>query len=327
MEICNTTSDLNKQGLVTVYRVPVPQNDDGTTFTVRNNAASGDTITYIGGVSGVYCPVPPTTIAGAQLFAGTKAWPAENGTYNTAVFNTPDVPAQGLNFTAPLLYTTNQTDAAVSMPLAQRVDNPPTGTSVGLAGVGNVSWTEFDMSGSFFTGLSNSTTLTINYIVYIERFPTQDDLDLIVTAKRSPEYDVRAQEAYSIIAQSLPVAVPFNENGLGDWFKSAVNMAASILPAIPHPIAQGLGMAAKAAAGLYDNFDQPASDTRIPNAPPMVSGTRQRRAPQGSDFKKQRSKLKKVTTRENKFENRVRNELKGVGRIVRGKGAPRAPKM
>jgi len=178
-----------------------------------------------------------------------------------------------------------------------------------------------------FTGLSNSTTLTINYIVYIERFPTQDDLDLIVTAKRSPEYDVRAQEAYSIIAQSLPVAVPFNENGLGDWFKSAVNMAASILPAIPHPIAQGLGMAAKAAAGLYDNFDQPASDTRIPNAPPMISGTRQRRAPQGSDFKKQKSKLKKVTTRESKFENRVRNELKGVGRIVRGKGAPRAPKM
>lgn len=184
------------------------------------------------------------------------------------------------------------------------------------------------MSGVYFTGLSGATTLTVDYIVYIERFPTQDDLDLIVSAKRSPEYDIRALEAYSIIAQSLPVAVPFNENGLGDWFKSAVNMAAAVLPSIPHPIAQGLGMAAKAAAGLYDSFDQPASNTRagIPDAPPM-NNTRQTRPPNGADMKRQRSKLKKVTTREAKFENRVRSELKGVGKIVRGKGAPKAPRL
>jgi len=87
-------------------------------------------------------------------------------------------------------------------------------------------------------------------------------------------------------------------------------------------------MAAKAAAGLYDSFDQPASNTRagIPDAPPM-NNTRQTRPPNGADMKRQRSKLKKVTTREAKFENRVRSELKGVGKIVRGKGAPKAPRL
>jgi len=327
MEICNTTSDLNKQGLVTVYRVPVPQNDDGTSWELSNTIPS-DTQTYNGSVSAVAVPTPPISIASAQLFAGTKAWAAELGTYNTAVFNTPDVPAQGINFTEPLIYTASQIDGTVLFPLSTRVNGKSTTNPSGRATVPSVYWTEFDMSGSYFTGLSAATTLTVNYIVYIERFPTQDDLDLIVSAKRSPEYDIRALEAYSVISQSLPVAVPFNENGLGDWFKGAVNLAASILPAIPHPIAQGLGIAAKAAAGLYDSFDQPPSDTRagIPDAPPM-NNTRQTRQPNGATMRKAKSKLKKVTTREAKFENRVRNELKGVGKVVMGRGAPKAPKM
>ncbi len=327
MEIVNTTSDLNRQGLITCYRIPVPQNDDGTTFTIRNNQ-SGDTTSFIGSADGLYIPFPPQNIAAAQLFAGTKAWAAEEGSYNVACFNTPDVPAQGLSYTMPILYNTSQTDSQVLAPniIRQTADEIP--TTAGFGAAPSVSWTEFDMSGSYFTGLSGSTTLTVNYIVYIERFPTQDDLDLIVSAKRSPEYDIRALEAYSIISQSLPVAVPFRENGLGDWFKGAVNLAASVLPMIPHPIARGLGVAAQAAAGYMNSFDQPASDVRapgVPDAPPMTS--RMRTEPTGSSLKKQRKKLKKVVTRENKFENRVRNELKGVGKVVRGKNAPRAPRM
>jgi len=329
MEVCNTTSDLNKQGLVTVYRIPIPQNDDGTSWELSNTIPS-DTQTYNGGVSAVAIPTPPTSIANAQLFAGTKAWAAELGTYNVAVFNTPDVPAQGINFTQPLIYQNSQTDTNVLFPLSSRINGKSTTNPSGRASVPNIYWTEFDMSGSYFTGLSAATTLTVNYIVYIERFPTQDDLDLIVSAKRSPEYDIRALEAYSLISQSLPVAVPFNENGLGDWFKGAVNLAASVLPMIPHPIAQGLGMAARAAAGVYDSFDQPASDTRagIPDAPPM-NNTRQRRQPNGADMKSQRKKLKKVVTREKKFEHKARNELKNFAltKIVHGKRAPKAPKM
>lgn len=327
MEIVNTTSDLNKQGLVTVYRVPIPQNDDGTTWMLDNTTGS-DTTSYNGAISAVCVPSPPQNIAAAQLFAGTKAWAAELGSYNVAMFNTPDVPAQGVNFTQPIIYNTSQTDGTVYAPLSTRVAGVNSTGAAGKALVPPIYWTEFDMSGSYFTGLSASTTLTVDYIVYIERFPTQDDLDLIVSAKRSPEYDIRALEAYSVISQSLPVAVPFNENGLGDWFKSAVNMASSILPMIPHPIAQGLGIAAKAAAGLYDSFDQPPSNTRagIPDAPPM-NNTRQTRQPNGATMRQAKSKLKKVTTREAKFENRVRNELKGVGKVVLGKGAPKAPKM
>jgi hypothetical protein len=332
MEICNTTSDLNRQGLVTCYRVPVPQNDDGTTFCIVNNTTS-DAQSYIGSADGVYLPIPPQNIASAQLFAGTKAWAAELGSYQTAVFNTPDVPAQGLSFTMPILYNTSQTDSVVTAPLFTRLNSQITGGTVGYAVTPNVAWTEFDMSGSYFTGLSGSTTLTVNYVVYLERFPTQDDLDLIVSAKRSPEYDIKALEAYSIISQSLPVGVPFDENGLGDWFKSAVNAASEyispVLKMIPHPYAQLGANAISTAKYVTDQFDQPPSDTSsrdsVP-APPMGRGSDmvlKSYAPKrrggnvvASDLKKQAGKLKKAAAR-------VRKDVAAEVRAAKGKARRR----
>jgi len=320
IEICNTTSDLNRQGLVTVYRIPVPQNDDGTTMTIKQ-FHTGDTAAIIGSADVLYMPAPPTTIANAQLFAGTKAWKAADGCYNVGMFNTPDVPAVGANFTQPAMYITSQTDATVYMP--QFVANgQDLVNNVEIATVAPVFWTEMEMSGAFFTGLSLTTTLTINEIVYIERFPTQDDLDLIVSAKRSPEYDIRALEAYSIIAQSLPVAVPFDENGLGEWFSAAVDGIQTIAGAIPHPYAQGLAGLIGGGKAVYravnDAFDQPASDTQVssvPRAPAMGPGRsyapprRQQVGPR--QLRAGKKKLTKAVTKEVRRD--VNNAIRGAG--------------
>jgi len=328
MEISNTTSDLNRQGLVTVYRTPVPQNDDGTTVNIENTTGA-DTVNYTGAMTALYIPEPPATIAAAQLFAGTKAWKAAEGSYNVAPFNTTDIPAQGLSYVEPVIYQTTQLDPTVYSPVTIRqVGVPATfGTAVAPA----VYWAETDIVGSFFTGLSVSTTLTANVIYYIERFPTQDDLDLIVLAQRSPMYNIQAQEAYSEIMQSLPVAVPFCENDSGGWFDWIADTASSVLGAIPHPYAQAGALLAKGAKSAFgskppNDFIQAASDTSIPMAPPMTAPRRSRNV-NVAQLKSRKSNLKKVITRENKFENKVRNELKGVGKIVRGKGAPRAPKF
>jgi len=328
MEICNTTSDLNRQGLVTVYRTPVPQNDDGTTVNI-NNTTGADTVNYAGSMTALYIPEPPATIAAAQLFAGTKAWKAADGSYNVAPFNTTDIPAQGLSYVEPVVYQTSQLDSTVYTPYAVRQTGTP--ATFGYAVLPPVYWAETDIVGSFFTGLSTTTTLTVNVIYYIERFPTQDDLDLIVMAQRSPMYNIQAQEAYSEIMQSLPVAVPFCENDSGGWFDWIADTASSVLGAIPHPYAQAGSVLAKGAKAIFagkpkDSFDQAASDTSIPMAPPMGAPRRSRNV-NASQLKSRKSALKKVVTRENKFENKVRNELKGVGKIVRGKGAPRAPKF
>jgi len=286
MEIVNTTSDLNKQGLATMYRIPIPQNDDGTTFKLNNNA-TGDTRAFNGAASVVFVPAPPLSIAEAQLFAGTRAWDAAKGSYQAATFNTPDVPAQGINFTQPAIYTTSQTDPFVLFAHMTRTNNGFVATD-GAAYVPSVYWTEMNMSGTYFTGLSNSTTLTVNYIVYIERFPTQDDLDLIVSAHRSPAYDIKALELYSEVASSLPVAVTFDANGWGDlWdtITSAASSALNVARKVVAPVASLFGVRGQAiAAGIEgvgavaDAFDAPSSDyvPTAPRGPPMVTAGRMR---------------------------------------------------
>jgi hypothetical protein len=320
MEICNTTSKLNLQGLVTAYRIPVPQNDDATTMYVSNNA-SGDTTFFQGAADCVYIPSPPQTIAAAQLFAGTQAWEAEYGTYQVAGFNTPDVPANGINFTQPVIYNTAQTDADV---LFAHTDRTTTNTTdFGLARVSNVAWTEFDMSGSFFTGLSNTTTLTVNYIVYIERFPTQDDLDLIVSAHRSPEYDIKALEAHSAVYQSLPVAVKFGANGWGDWFDAIADGVQAVLPAFG--TAGKVGTALIGGARIIKNaFDRPASDNRVgvPDAPPMSAPRQRKKKGKNKADKAVRKEIAAVKKRLKRDEDRpIRRNAQGHP-ILNKRGQP-----
>jgi len=80
----------------------------------------------------------------------------------------------------------------------------------------------FNTSGAMFTGLSASTTLTINSIFYIERFPQATDSNLVVLAKPSPPYDPVAKACYSHMMQTMPVGVKVSENDGGEWFLKTV---------------------------------------------------------------------------------------------------------
>lgn len=314
-EVCNTTAELNLQGLATVWRVPVPQNDDGTTVSIQS-FNTGDTSNFEGSASVLYMPEPPTTIAAAQLFAGTQAWEAKYGSYQVCGFNTPDVPAVGMNFTIPVMYQTAQTDTAVITSVFNR--NSWSGGAVApaaVANVQNVSWTEMDMSGVHYTGLSNSTTLTVNTITYIERFPTQDDLDLIVSAKRSPEYDIKALEAYSEIYQNLPVGVQFGENGWGDWFDGIASAASSVLGSVGGTYGKAAATLIEGGKGfvskvIRDNFDQPPSEVRVPNAPPMSSSSR--------------AKQKKPKRQKSVADNKLRKDIAAARKALKPPGKRRS---
>jgi len=341
MEIANTTSVLSLQGMETVWQVPFPQNDDASTMSITNNVTT-DTVSNKGSAEYVYVPCPPTTVANAQLFPGTRAWEAKKGSYHVGLFNTPDIPATGINFTQPAIYTTAQSDAAILSPIMIKNGAFPPALTEGNAVVSNVAWSMINMKGAFFTGLSNSSTLTINYVVYIERFPTQDDLDLIVSAHASPDYDIKALEMYSEIAQSLPVAVTFDQNGWGDWWDTIKEAASSVVDTARTYVApvlsyfggargQALAAGIEGIGAVKDAFDAPPSDY-IPNAPrnpPMVTPGRQRR-PKSVKFpttamqmvrkKKVRAnggQLHKRTQVRGTYDNGLRSELTQIKRRLK----------
>jgi len=133
---------------------------------------------------------------------------------------------------------------------------PPTSTTNTYYGIGPVGLlpTKFNQSGAYFTGLSYSTTLTLNAIYYIERFPSQQDSDLVVLAKHSCRSDPVARALYSEIIRMMPVGVPQRMNGMGEWFADAVSSAADfispVLSAIPTPMTQGLAGIVRTAGGV-----------------------------------------------------------------------------
>jgi len=78
---------------------------------------------------------------------------------------------------------------------------------------------------AYFSGLSDTSTLNVNYNVWLERCPTQKDADLITMATPSAKYDPMALEIYALIMTEMPIGVFVKENGLGDWFAHGVASA------------------------------------------------------------------------------------------------------
>jgi len=219
---------------------------------------------------------PPATPGEALLLDGSKQWKAKDGCYVVSTFNSSENPP-GANSTTPVLHMSALDPSIQALgvnwilvtpsvvvgnpPVAfaptQVTGNPadtPTNFTTVFLPTGGVWLQPFNGAGAYFTGLSNSTTLQLNAIYYIERFPTQQDSDLVVLARNSCRGDAIALDLYSEIVKEMPVGVPQRMNGMGEWFADAVSSAADfispVLSAIPLPMAQTIGSGIKMAGGL-----------------------------------------------------------------------------
>jgi len=264
-EVINTTSDLNIQGTVTCYRQPWPPRESKSSTAFWNNTG-GSGLTFVSGtLDTVFGPSPPNSIAEAMLLPGTVQWKAKEGAYVVSTLNSNDLPAGGDN-TTPIL------DDGTSVATSRAFGAEESFTIVGASNtyvLKNVvpfgtALTDFNYGGAYFTGLSNSTTLTVNLIRYFERFPSvviPTDRPLVVLATPSCRNDPQAQELYSAVIRHMPVGVPQRFNGIGDWFREAAQTArdliAPVLSAIPLPMAQ---MGAGILNGIGNNLVKKYSD-------------------------------------------------------------------
>jgi len=249
-EVVNTTADIYKQGQCIVYRQPQPTEQDVTYQISTGTGTPG----ILGAGSLRELNNPPASPQEAMLLSGTRQWAAEEGCYIPLVFNSPDLPAEadgttGVIFSNPIPGGGGGASSYIGSQV--NVD----GTTGNHYFSSPTKFAQQHTGGAIFTGLSNQTTLQVTANFYLERFPNSNVLggaqDLVVLAKKSPCYDIVAQELYSECIADMPVGVMVKENGLGDWFKEAVqkvtSVAAPILGMIPHPAAQAGAMLAQTA--------------------------------------------------------------------------------
>jgi hypothetical protein len=260
-EVVNTTAEINKQGSVTVYRVPEPQ-QERSTFTIASNAASPYTTTAAI-FSGEKRSRPPLSLQEASYMVGTRTWAAAEGCYIPLTLAGIENPVRGTDSSTIVMAL----NAEVTTPTP---DQPNVGQyclvtgstdpvlSSTIPSARKLVSTPFNMGGAYFSGLSEETSLQLTVIFYVERFPTTLQRQLAVLAEPPPLYDPLALELYTLMMKNMPVGVMVKENGLGDWFADVVGSVAPFiegaLGAIPHPYAQMGAQAARVAGKMADRY-------------------------------------------------------------------------
>jgi hypothetical protein len=299
-EVHNTTAEIYKQGTVCVWRQPINPYTTGTARGCFNSA-------NVGFAAADFCPMPqnPPSLSQALLLYGSRQWAAKDGCYVVNTFNSTENPVNISNTTQPLFYVNTPNDVAQY-----------TYAGIPAAGGGNnwgyptTLWANINMSGAIFTGLSAQTTLTVNYNIYVERFPATSNNDLITLATPSAAFDPRVLEIYASVARSLPPGVPVSENGLGDWFSGVASAVATTVGQVSKavapillqsrvPAAQALGGAMTLGTMVADNYR-----SRVPRAPPMVVATIQKprkqktahAAPTAASVQRARASLNRATS-------------------------------
>jgi len=233
-EAHNITSELNKQGSVTVFEQP--QGAHRYSGFVTNGAATALSCP----LTGVAVQLAPTSLGNAMLLPGSKTWDASAGAYCVCTMNSLDNPPVIADFATPVGASTF--DNNYPQVANQTVFMPPFGGTQGSFNYSQMNYViPYNTKGMYFAGLSATSVLQINFNIWVERFPSEVDGDLTLLASPSAEFDPVAMEAYARIIRMMPVGVPVCENGFGDWFVGGVSFLIDSL--IGAPILSNLNLA------------------------------------------------------------------------------------
>jgi hypothetical protein len=249
-EVHNTTAEIYKQGAVCNYMMHnVPK--DASLFT-RNQAVAPFAI--LQAFNGTSFRTIPRDTAQALLIPGSNEWGAEDGVYSVARFAGVDNPPFTVDYNLPVLFEVDDlpSNDTTTYPNTSQVVFPANAMSGTVSSV--PAWKSFPIhtNGSILTGLSENTSLRINWNVVIESFPGPRDVKDLSIATPSASFDPRALEIYSHTLGSAPVAVPVGENPLGEWFMDMVGKVGNFLGNVPGPvglIGKGVGVIADSMKG------------------------------------------------------------------------------
>jgi len=229
VEVINTTSDLNRQGTVTVWRQEQASQEVGLLA-----AYSGPNIVYAQDYT--FVRPPPFSVANAMLYPGSRQWKAADGCYLVGTFTAAENPPTFVSYIQPAIPVIIQDDSETVGVATYNNSTLLSPVTLTLNTVPNCSQAirlhPLNMLGSMFTGLSVETTLTLNVNIYYESFPSVAEAGILVLAKPSAAYDPVALEFMSRINSSLPVGVPASWNPAGEWFWEIVNDLVDMAPQI-----------------------------------------------------------------------------------------------
>lgn len=298
-EVRNTTAEIYKQGSICVYRQPTaPENFAAYTCKINltdalvketdikiDSKKRKDAPSPFANVEGTaarslrYSIPPPNNLQEALLLPGTRQWEAKHGCY---VVQTQYDMANSASFHAPQGVLVNLDEANLSFPSVHVNESAKTmytqipngfdplviyegGEGTGLLPIltyASQKFIPFNPCGTILSGLSDNSTITLNWIEVFERTISSEQKDLITLAKPSAPVCYPAMELYSAVWRELPVGVPVEENGLGDWFLGVCDSIADTVSSIARPV---LGAISGYQAARQPQQVKPPPTTQVAN--------------------------------------------------------------
>jgi hypothetical protein len=244
-EVHNITPKLYANGSVTTFQQE--QSTDRSTWSLKAPII----INGGGAADFAITQNAPSSESAALKLGGSHTWEATKGCYVVPTFQTMENPPVSASATVPMMMTNTtggNLDDSYPVYSGAPVSTGVIGWSAPVAPITQGFPIPFNTAGAYFTGLSPQSVLKINYNVFIERFPSELDTDLIVLATPSASFDPTALDAYAECMKRMPVGVPVSENGFGDWFVGGV---AQIVDGVT---GTGFGSAANAALSVGTKY-------------------------------------------------------------------------
>jgi len=213
---------------------------------------------------------PPTSASEALVLPSAKQWEAKRGAYCVCTQIGVDNPMTSID-NLPSFYSVgsffnNVTNSSLSGFGSLQANISSASTNIFTAKY----YAPYNTSGVWLTGLSNSSTLQVNYKIILESIP--DPRSIYATmAKPATPYSVEALRLYGELIEHLPVGVPFDENPSGEWFSTVLGTLGSLatMGTAINPmfglIGQGFGIGKQ----LYDRISQ-VMDKKIKEHPKVI---------------------------------------------------------
>lgn len=230
IEVVNTTAELEKQGLVTVYEVNNSQIESSAIMLRESGRATGV-------CTGVRIRPPASSLADATNMPGALQWEAKDGAYMVNTFNANETAARTPQYNMVWFSSDDAVPGFKEPPNFATVwSNEMLQQDVNFFPSCPIKIEDVNTKCMIFSGLSPQTTLTLRTNWYYESFPSFDEKPILVLATESPLYDPIAMKIYKEMISELPVGVKATMNPDGEWFWNVVKDISEILPGIASAI-------------------------------------------------------------------------------------------
>jgi hypothetical protein len=272
-EVHNTTAELYKGGSITAYRAPASRKDGYTASALNLTSGTGGAISVYSLNPVKEIDLPPSTQQEAALYPDTRTWEAEKGVYMVATQASMDNEFLHLSPSDVLCrktkdYTTvlNNINGAVQEYAWGSFGGLNAASSIKLNAFADI--LPFDIVGCIFGGLNYNSTLQMTTKYYWERIPATTEPDILSLCQTASAYDPVAMELYSRALAEMPVAVPVDENPLGEWFSSLLDGFLAMGPKVGQVLNNiGTALGYKQAQNIPMKAPQQAQKKALPSIP------------------------------------------------------------